>query len=194
MGNIFQDINVINNVQSTENQNEQNQFEKRKDVKLLSLKKNLIRENEFKSLESEALTIKKKHNKQIEDHDLIDNCIIKHFFMRTLDAPARLEIIKEMSLAYVPEKTIIFKQGSPGNYFYILKSGKANLIIDNIKKISINVGESFGELALLHGSPRTGTVIAETECYLWVLERKHFRKIVDHITKLNFEENKNFIL
>ena len=39
MGNIFQDINVINNVQSTENQNEQNQFEKRKDVKLLSLKK-----------------------------------------------------------------------------------------------------------------------------------------------------------
>ena len=60
MGNIFQEINVINNVQSTENQNEQNQFEKRKDVKLLSLKKNLIRENEFKSLESEALTIKKK--------------------------------------------------------------------------------------------------------------------------------------
>ena len=143
MGNIFQEINVINNVQSTENQNEQNQFEKRKDVKLLSLKKNLIRENEFKSLESEALTIKKKRNKQIEDHDLIDNCIIKHFFMRTLDAPARLEIIKEMSLAYVPEKTIIFKQGSPGNYFYILKSGKANLIIDNIKKISINVGESL---------------------------------------------------
>ena len=193
MGNIFQDINIINNVQSTENQISSNQFEKRKDIKLLSLKKNLIRENEFKSLESEALTIKKKHNKQIEDHDLIDNCIIKHFFMRTLDAPARLEIIKEMSLAYVPEKTIIFKQGSPGNYFYILKSGKANLIIDNIKKISINVGESFGELALLHGSPRTGTVIAETECYLWVLERKHFRKIVDHITKLNFEENKNFI-
>ena len=59
MGNIFQDINVINNVQSTENQIEQNEFEKRKDVKLLSLKKNIIRENEFKSLESEALTIKK---------------------------------------------------------------------------------------------------------------------------------------
>ena len=60
MGNIFQDINIINNVQSTENQISSNQFEKRKDVKLLSLKKNLIRENEFKSLESEALTIKKK--------------------------------------------------------------------------------------------------------------------------------------
>ena len=192
MGNIFQDINVINHAQSTEEQISSNQFEKRKDVKLLSLK-NIIRENDFKSLESEALTIKKKHNKQIEDRDLIDNCIIKHFFMRTLDAPARLEIIKEMSLAYVPEKTIIFKQGSPGNYFYILKSGKANLIIDNVKKITFNVGESFGELALLHGSPRTGTVIAETECYLWVLERKHFRKIVDHIAKLNFEENKNFI-
>ena len=60
MGNIFQDINIINNVQSTENQISSNQFEKRKDIKLLSLKKNLIRENEFKSLESEALTIKKK--------------------------------------------------------------------------------------------------------------------------------------
>ena len=40
MGNIFQDINIINNVQQTQNENSSNnQFEKRKDVKLLSLKK-----------------------------------------------------------------------------------------------------------------------------------------------------------
>ena len=37
MGNIFQDINIINNVQQTENEISSNQFEKRKDVKLLSL-------------------------------------------------------------------------------------------------------------------------------------------------------------
>ena len=37
-----------------------------------------------------------KHICLCEDKELIDNCIIKHFFRRTLEKTARLEIIKEM--------------------------------------------------------------------------------------------------
>ena len=159
-------------------------------------KKNLIitkEEEESSKVESEVLTIQMKHNRLCEDKELIDNCIIKHFFMRTLEKAARLEIIKEMSFATVPSNTIIFQQGTPGNFFYILKVGTVELYIDGKKIKTFSVGESFGELALLHGAPRSGTVKAITECGLWVLERKNFRKIVDHITKLNFEENKTFI-
>ena len=158
-------------------------------------KKNLTINEDIESSkeESEVLTIKMKHNRQCEDKELIDNCIMKHFFMRTLERGARLEIIKEMSFATVPSNTIIFQQGTPGNFFYILKVGTVELFIDEKKIKTFSVGESFGELALLHGAPRSGTVKAVTECGLWVLERKNFRKIVDHITKMNFEENKTFI-
>ena len=147
----------------------------------------------LQNMERDALQIKQKHNRQYEDKELIEQCLLKHFFMCCLERQARLEIIKEMSLAYVPTNTTIFAQGTPGNYFYILKQGKVNLIINGEHKKTLQVGESFGELALLHGAPRSGTVIAETECYLWVLERKSFKKIVEHITKINFEENKTFI-
>ena len=150
-------------------------------------------EEESSKIESEVLSIQMKHNRLCEDKELIDNCIIKHFFMRTLEKAARLEIIKEMSFATVPANTIIFQQGTPGNFFYILKVGTVELFIDGKKIKTFSVGESFGELALLHGAPRSGTVKAITECGLWVLERKNFRKIVDHITKMNFEENKTFI-
>ena len=37
--------------------------------------------------------------------------------MRTLEKAARLEIIKEMSFATVQSNTIIFQQGTPGNFF-----------------------------------------------------------------------------
>jgi CRP-like cAMP-binding protein len=48
-------------------------------------------------------------------------------------------------------------------------------------------------LALLHEAKRLESAKAITECYLWVMERKNFRKIVEHITKKHFEENKKFI-
>ena len=113
--------------------------------------------------------------------------------MKTLDSQARLEIIKKMSLAYVPKDTIIFKQGNSGSYFYIIKEGSVNLVINDKQVKTLSIGESFGELALLHVAPRSGTVISNEDCYLWVLERKNFRKIVEYITKINFEENKTFI-
>ena len=75
----------------------------------------------LQNMERDALQIKQKHNRQYEDKELIEQCLLKHFFMCCLERQARLEIIKEMSLAYVPTNTTIFAQGTPGNYFYILK-------------------------------------------------------------------------
>lgn len=98
-----------------------------------------------------------------------------------------------MSLCSVMQDDVIFSQGSIGNYFYIIKKGQIQLIINNNPVKFLEQGESFGELALLHGTPRSGTVIATSDCLLWVLERKNFKKIVDHINHINFEENKKFI-
>jgi CRP-like cAMP-binding protein len=98
-----------------------------------------------------------------------------------------------MSLVEIEQNNFIFKQGTIGNYFYILKSGSAELLVNHQLIKILKKGESFGELALLHDAPRSGSIKAITDCLLWTLERKNFRKIVEHITKINYEENLKFI-
>ena len=98
-----------------------------------------------------------------------------------------------MSLCTVEAGITVFKQGSLGNFFYILKEGVVELYInDNLMK-TISNWESFGELALLHRAPRSGTIKAVKNCEFWVLERKNFRKIIDFISEIQFEENKKFV-
>ena len=143
--------------------------------------------------EKEVYTIIKMHNKERNDENLINDCLMSHFFMQYLNEQARNAIIEEMSLIQVDKNNYIFKQGAIGNYFYILKSGTAHLIIDNKLIKVLRIGESFGELALLHDAPRSGSIKAISDCLLYILERKNFRKIVEHITKINYEENLKFL-
>ena len=58
---------------------------------------------------------------------------------------------------------------------------------------TLNEFESFGELALLHGAFRSGSVKAKSDCYLWCLERSKFRDIIDYVNKKNYEENLKFL-
>lgn len=153
----------------------------------------LNRMNTIDGGETEVLEIIKKNNQTYEDYDLINECLIKHFFMRSLEKDARNEIIKEMVLSSVNQGAFVFQQGSMGTYFYIVKQGELELYINEGFVTSFKTGDSFGELALLHGAPRSGTVKATKKSQLWCLERKNFRKIVDHINHVNYEENSRFI-
>lgn len=143
--------------------------------------------------ELDVLKIVKKNNHDFDDYELIENCLAKHFFMRCLEEDARAEIIKEMSLCKIDADTYVFRQDSMGNFFYIIKEGECELFINEDYIKNIRSGESFGELALLHGAPRSGSVKTIGITYVWCLERRNFRKIVDHINYMNFEENKRFI-
>ena len=149
--------------------------------------------NTMETSELDVLTIKKRNNHDFEDKELINSCLVKHFFMRCLDKDARNEITKEMTLCSVDANTFVFKQGAMGNFFYIVKEGELELYLNNVFTKIIVPGESFGELALLHGAPRSGSVKTKTKALVWCLERRNFRKIMDHINLINFEENMRFI-
>lgn len=143
--------------------------------------------------ELDVLKVIKRNNHNFDDHELIEECLVKHFFMRSLEQDARTEIIKEMSLCKIDAETFIFKQDSLGNFFYIIKDGECKLFVNENHIKNLMAGDSFGELALLHGAPRSGSVKTLGVTYVWVLERKNFRKIVEHINEINYEENKRFI-
>ena len=54
-------------------------------------------------------------------------------------------------------------------------------------------GESFGELALLYNAPRAATIIANTECDLWALDRKTFTYIIKSAVQKKREKYDNFL-
>jgi len=43
---------------------------------------------------------------------------------------------------------------------------------------TIGDGGSFGELALIYGTPRAATVKAKSDCKLWAIDRDTYRRIL----------------
>ena len=131
-----------------------------------------------------------KSSKEIE---LIKSSLSKHFVFRNLRENYTSVIIHHMRLYTIKPGDVVFTQGSPASNFYVVSKGRLEVIV-NTKRIKLlNTGDSFGEMALLHNTPRTATVSALTNCSLWVLDRKTFRSTLELLEQANYEENKTFI-
>ena len=163
--------------------------EKKKKEKISVVSRNKDEQNEEKN----ALELIHEKNAEKEDYELIYNIISKHFFLQTLNDQAKNEIIISMSLYSLKEGKTLYTQGSKGNYWYIVHSGQLNKIMNGKIVKTINPGDSFGEHALMNNSPRNFTIIAVTTCKLWVLKRQVFRKILEFIFTLNYEQNMKFL-
>jgi len=83
----------------------------------------------------------------------------------------------------VPAHTIIFRQGDPGDSFYIINSGAVRVFRKGREGVEIELsrlgqGDSFGEIALLTGEPRSGYVEALEKTYLTVISKDQFDQIL----------------
>jgi CRP-like cAMP-binding protein len=74
---------------------------------------------------------------------------------------AELESIADsMNEANVPVGGIVTAEGGPGDGFFVIASGEAEVTIDGEARATMTAGNYFGEIALLLGSSRTATVTA----------------------------------
>lgn len=131
--------------------------------------------------------------KTAHEIELINNALSKHFIFTSLSSENRLLMINAMKLYKMKANEVVFEQGSPGINFYIVATGKLSIYINSTKANVVGPGDSFGELALLHDSPRSGSVYSIDQVTMWVLDRKTFRNSVNTINASNYIENKKFI-
>ena len=89
--------------------------------------------------------------------------------------------------------SVVFKQGDPGQNFYIIVLGSVEVVINKKKSNELYRGDSFGELALISNAPRSGTVRTLERTALWALNRIHFQQVLSSLNSLEFEEIHKFI-
>jgi MFS family permease len=88
--------------------------------------------------------------------------------------PATLEhLAHALRAVAVPPGADVVRAGEPGEEFFVIDSGTAEVIVDGTSK-PIEAGGYFGEIALLRDVPRTATVRAKTELSLYALGRDEF--------------------
>jgi MFS family permease len=69
---------------------------------------------------------------------------------------------------------VVIAEGAPGDRFYVVAAGRAEVTQAGAYVRELGPGSWFGELALLRDTPRTATVTAATELELLVVERDAF--------------------
>jgi CRP-like cAMP-binding protein len=68
----------------------------------------------------------------------------------------------------------IVRQGEPGDRFYVIDSGSAEVLVDGRPAASLGPGDYFGEIGLLRDVPRTATVRAREDGLLLTLTHDAF--------------------
>ena len=71
------------------------------------------------------------------------------------------------------------RQGAPGREFFVLIEGTADVVKDGTKVNSLEGGDFFGEIALVHQAPRTATVMATSPVRALVITERNFRRLLD---------------
>jgi CRP-like cAMP-binding protein len=69
-------------------------------------------------------------------------------------------------------------QGSPGDSFYILLDGDADVEVDGKPRPTLKTGDFFGEISMLDRGLASATVTTKTDARLFVMSHAQFRDAI----------------
>ncbi|MGB3511851.1 MAG: cyclic nucleotide-binding domain-containing protein [Microcoleaceae cyanobacterium] len=100
-----------------------------------------------------------------------------------------LELRKLIEVGYrkrLRPSEILFREGAPGDAFYIILSGSIEVFVEKMNKnlTTLKAGEFFGELALMLGIPRTASVRSIEDTILFAIHKNGFEKILQENPEL----------
>ncbi|XP_003387676.1 PREDICTED: cAMP-dependent protein kinase type I-alpha regulatory subunit-like [Amphimedon queenslandica] len=122
--------------------------------------------------------VKKVIPKDYKTTSALEKAIAKNILFSHLDENERSDIFDAMFMAKFDAGDTVINQGDEGDNFYVIDSGEVEIYVDN--KFLGTIGEtgSFGELALIYGTPRAATIKAKTDTKLWAIDRDTYRRIL----------------
>lgn len=122
--------------------------------------------------------VKKVVPKDYKTMAALYKAIAKNVLFSHLDENERSDIFDAMfPVTCLPGEPII-QQGDEGDNFYVIDQGEVEIYVNNELVTTIGEGGSFGELALIYGTPRAATVKAKTDVKLWGIDRDSYRRIL----------------
>ncbi|XP_075258751.1 cAMP-dependent protein kinase type I-alpha regulatory subunit-like isoform X2 [Convolutriloba macropyga] len=141
------------------------------------------------AVSSEAVTeedianyVKKDIPKTYQEMLALQEALNKNVLFKYLDDKTRSDIFDVMEPKDYKAGENIIVQGEEGDYFYIIHKGEVDVYVNNAKVGSIGEGGSFGELALIYGTPRAATIAVKedsaTQVTTFRLDRESYRMLL----------------
>ncbi|NXB69274.1 KAP0 kinase, partial [Donacobius atricapilla] len=132
--------------------------------------------------EDAASYVRKVIPKDYKTMAALAKAIEKNVLFTHLDDNERSDIFDAMfPVTYIAGETVIQQgkwQRDEGDNFYVVDQGEMDVYVNSEWATSVGEGGSFGELALIYGTPRAATVKAKTNVKLWGIDRDSYRRIL----------------
>ncbi|MBN1851164.1 MAG: ATP-binding cassette domain-containing protein [Pirellulales bacterium] len=100
------------------------------------------------------------------------------------------EVADKMMVERVDPGDYVIRQGDPGEKFYLIRSGKVDVLVDQgngpERVASLGEGAYFGETALITHEPRNASIVAVAPSIFYTLGKQDFQAVVD--SSATFEE------
>jgi len=121
--------------------------------------------------------------KSDEQRKRLNEAVKDILLFKSLDSEQLNQVLDAMFERKSSKGEHIIDQGGDGDNFYVIDSGKFDILVKDNDGTFKNVGSYdskgfFGELALMYNTPRAATIVSSGEGILWALDRVIFRKIV----------------
>lgn len=150
---------------------------------------NKILEQRGAALRHPALSKLYLLEKKREESAAILQRLVNVELVRSLPPEEMSDVLLCVQPVYYTKGKMIFRQGDDGDALYLIDSGTIDIISNNdgteTKPLAQLVsGQSFGEMALLTGEPRTASAVASTNATLLKIDKEHFDELIDRSPRL----------
>jgi CRP-like cAMP-binding protein len=98
--------------------------------------------------------------------------------MQNLPVKEKQAIIPYLTPIHAEPGDVLCEEGTPGEHFYMIVDGEAEVRKGRKVLRIMEPGEVFGEMSLLTGEPRSATVVARTPMELYQLQQEHFNHVL----------------
>jgi CRP/FNR family transcriptional regulator, cyclic AMP receptor protein len=88
---------------------------------------------------------------------------------------------------------VIFREGDKADKMYVVLSGEVEVHLQGTVIDTLAQGATFGEMALIDGSPRSATVVAKTSSEVAAINEKTFVLLVDEMPYFALSTMRNLV-